>query len=229
MTAPFTRLLVLALASLVPYSGGLALEFSDIAKEGELKYLAKHPEPNSYHYESKVLLTESSLEDGVVSLSTCHYRLDPIRKVVIAFDTSRLKSLKVENHSGIESIAQEQHRVTLTNVKKGAQICIGLQSRALDPTSEKGVYKLQAGPLMRRYFDGYLPMSAKLKVSWPAGLLHMKSSDPKAQPGVSIHLDPSGAEMLITFAGKFTGHFSLQDRRSSGTKADQPALGAPRQ
>jgi hypothetical protein len=66
---------------------------------------------------------------------------------------------------------------------------------------------------MRRYFDGYLPMSARLKVNWPAGLLQMKASDPIAQPGVAVHADPEGAEMLITFAGKFTGHFALQDRR----------------
>ncbi|MEK9811700.1 MAG: hypothetical protein VW440_01450 [Bordetella sp.] len=213
MTAPVTRLLILTLATLGCCSTTFALEFDDIAKEGELKYLAKHPDPNSYHYESKVLLTESSLQDGVVSLLTCHYRLDPIRKVVIAFNPDRLKNFKVESHSGIESIAAEQHRVTLTNVKKGAQICISLQSKALELTSEKGVYKLQAGPLMRRYFDGYLPMSAKLKVSWPAGLLQMKSSDPVEQPGASIQSDTSGAEMLVTFAGKFTGHFALQDRR----------------
>jgi hypothetical protein len=41
----------------------------------------------------------------------------------------------------------------------------------------------------------------------------MKASDPIAQPGVAVHADPEGAEMLITFAGKFTGHFALQDRR----------------
>ena len=52
-----------------------------------------------------------------------------------------------------------------------------------------------------------------LKVNWPPGLLQMKASDPLAQPGVTVHSDPEGAEMLITFAGKFTGHFALQDRR----------------
>ena len=192
---------------------GWALDFSDIAKEGELVFLEKHPEPNSYHYESRVFLTESSLQDGIVSLSTCHYQLDPIRKVVIAFNPGRLQSLAVESHSGIESIAQDEHSVTLSNVKRGAQICITLRSKALDSTAEKGVFKLQAGPLMRRYFDGYLPMSARLKVNWPAGLLQMKASDPIAQPGVAVHADPEGAEMRITFAGKFTGHFALQDRR----------------
>lgn len=213
MIKHYAQCLTLTLAALGLPSVVTALDFSDIAKEGELIYLAKHPEPNSYHYESNVFLTESSLQDGLVSLSTCHYRLDPIRKVVIAFNPDRLQSLKVESHSGIESVSQDQHRVTLTNVKRGAQICIGLQSKALDITSEKGVYKLQAGPLMRRYFDGYLPMSAKLKVSWPPGLLQMKSSDPTQQPGVSIQSDPAGAEMLITFAGKFKGHFALEDRR----------------
>lgn len=190
-----------------------SLEFSDIAKEGELIYLAKHPEPNSYHYESRVHLTESSLGDGIVSLSTCHFQLDPIRKVVIAFNPDRLKNLTVENHSGIESIQADQHRVTLINVKKGAQICIGIQSKALDITSDQGVYRLQAGPLMRRYFDGYLPMSAKLKVSWPENLLKVKTTEPAEQPGVVIASDAKGVEMQITFAGRFKGHFTLEDRR----------------
>ncbi|MDP4740747.1 MAG: hypothetical protein NWP33_03205 [Burkholderiaceae bacterium] len=213
MTKPSAQRLATLLLSLGLHMPVWALDFSDIAKEGELVYLEKHPEPNSYHYESRVFLTESSLQDGIVSLSTCHYRLDPIRKVVIAFNPDRLQSLAVESHSGIESIAQDKHSVTLSNVKKGAQICITLRSKALDLTEEKGVFKLQAGPLMRRYFDGYLPMSARLKVNWPAGLLQMKASDPLAQPGVTVHSDPEGAEMLITFAGKFTGHFALQDRR----------------
>lgn len=191
-----------------------SLEFSDIAKEGELIYLEKHPEPNSYHYESRVHLTESSLGNGIVSLSTCHFQLDPIRKVVIAFNPDRLKSLTVESHSGIESIQADQHRVTLINVKKGAQICIGIRSKALDVTSEKGVYKLQAGPLMRRYFDGYLPMSAKLKVSWPENLLQVKATEPAEQPGVVIASDSRGVEMQITFAGRFKGHFALEDRRA---------------
>lgn len=191
-----------------------ALEFSDIAKEGELIYLAKHPEPNSYHYESRVHLTESSLRDGVVSLSTCHFQLDPIRKVVIAFNPDRLKSLTVDSHSGIESIQADQHRVTLTNVRKGAQICIGIQSKALDITSDQGVYRLQAGPLMRRYLDGYLPMSAKLQVSWPENLLQVKTTEPAEQPGVVIQSNSKGVEMQITFAGRFKGHFTLEERRA---------------
>ena len=69
----------------LPLVSSHALDFSDIAREGELRFLATNPDPNAYRYESRVALTAASLETGLVELATCHRQLDPIRKVVIAF------------------------------------------------------------------------------------------------------------------------------------------------
>jgi hypothetical protein len=66
---------------------------------------------------------------------------------------------------------------------------------------------------MRRYFDGYLPMSATLKVSWPENLLQVKTTEPAEQPGVVIQSSSKGVDMQITFAGRFKGYFTLEDRR----------------
>jgi hypothetical protein len=186
----------------------LALDFSDIAKEGELRFLVENPDPKGYWYSSRVALSEESLRTGEVSLETCHHQLDPIRKVVIAFNPQRLIGLSVSSHQGIETIESEAHRVTLSNVQRGAHICIALQSRALDQISPSQ-WRLQAGPLMRRYFDGYLPMKAELRVSWPRNLLRLESTQPTFQPGVSIVSSESGAEMLTVFAGRFSGFFLL--------------------
>jgi hypothetical protein len=188
-----------------------ALDFSDIAQEGELRFLAKHPEPNTYAYESHVDINAESLTTGIVGVSTCHRQLDPIRKVVIAFNPKRLIGLQVISHSGIEAVEAKGHHVTLTNVSRGANVCINLTSRALDRLDERGQdYQLHAGPLMRRYLDGYLPMQAKLNVHWPDGLLSLREAHPTSQPGVHLEQSSQGASLDLIFAGRFTGSFLLK-------------------
>jgi hypothetical protein len=66
-----------------------------------------------------------------------------------------------------------------------------------------------AGPLMRRYFDGYLPMHARLMFEWPAHLLELKQTNPRPQPGVQLMQDSSSAELDITFAGKLVANIDL--------------------
>jgi hypothetical protein len=224
MTQPSKRPIVKAASSLcrlgqiiclaglcLPASQALALDFDDIAKEGELRFLAKHPEPDSYAYESHVDINAESLTTGVVGVSTCHRKLDPIRKVVIAFNPKRLIGLQVISHSGIEAVEAKGHHVTLTNVSRGANICINLTSNALDRLDESGqTYQLHAGPLMRRYLDGYLPMQAKLNVHWPEGLLSLNDVQPQAQPGVHLSKASNGASLDLIFAGRFTGSFLLK-------------------
>lgn len=192
----------------LPLASSHALDFSDIAREGELRFLATNPDPNAYRYESRVALTAASLETGLVELATCHRQLDPIRKVVIAFNPQRLKSLTIGEHAGIGGVQVDGHLVTLTDVRRGASICIALSSKALDAV-DGGGWRLQAGPLMRRYLDGYLPMTASLSVSWPVGLVAVSAVEPRAQPGVDIQTRQDGAELKTVFAGRFTGHFEL--------------------
>ena len=203
--------LMIALGLSLPAFSAWALDFDDIAKEGGLRFLAKHPEPNTYAYESHVDINAESLTTGIVGVSTCHRQLDPIRKVVIAFNPKRLIGLQVISHSGIETVEAKGHHVTLTNVSRGANICINLTSKALDRLDERGQdYQLHAGPLMRRYLDGYLPMQAKLNVHWPDGLLSLREVQPTSQPGVRLEQSDQGASLDLIFAGRFTGSFLLK-------------------
>jgi len=188
-----------------------ALDFSDIAQEGQLKFLVAHPEPDSYHYTSRVKITAESLDSGIVELSTCHYQLDPIRKIVIAFNPKRLQDLQIRSASGMSSVEVKGHHVVMTDVKRGANICIDLQSKALDKIDEQ-TYRLQAGPLMRRYFDGYLPMQARLKFEWPADRMRLKQTSPVPQPGVRLTQDTDHAELDIVFAGRLLANIDLSVR-----------------
>ncbi|WP_334153475.1 hypothetical protein [Tepidimonas sp.] len=200
-----------ALGALAIAAGAQArpLEFDDIAREGELRLLAERPDPHAYGYESRVRIDDDSLRTGVVRVETCHLRLDPNARVVVLFNRDRVESIRITQAQGVERAWVENHRVELAGVERGATVCIELRSRALDPMGD-GRWRLHAGPLMRRYLDGFLPMEAELKVVWPPGLLQVAATDPPPQPGVKLSAGIGGAILHVTFAGRLTATWELQ-------------------
>lgn len=186
-----------------------ALEFSDIANEGQIKFLKERPDPGAYNYSSRVKITEASLNTGVVNIATCHYQLDPIRKVVIVFNENRIRKISIKSLDMMSAAEVKDNRVTLVDVERGASICIDIESKALDRLSNNQ-FKLNAGPLMRQYFDGYLPMTAKLRVDWPKDLMVVEKTNPVKQDGVNIYQGHDGVQLEMTFAGKLTAQIYLK-------------------
>ena len=201
--------LIVCAATMLAVNPIAALEFSDIANEGEIKYLKTRPDPGAYSYESRVKISSQSLDSGIVTIATCHRQLDPIRKVVIVFNENRIKKITVKSLEKMNSAEVKDNRVTLTDVERGASICIDLESRALDKVSQEQ-YMLNAGPLMRRYFDGYLPMSAVLRVDWPKNMLTLEKTFPVAQDGVQVAQGIDGVQLDMIFAGKMTAQIHLK-------------------
>ena len=186
-----------------------ALDFSDIATEGQINYLKERPDPGAYSYESRVKITAASLESGSVQIATCHYQLDPIRKVVIVFNPSRIQAIAVKSLDKMASAEVKNNQVVLTDVERGASICIDLQSKALDQVGG-GQYRLNAGPLMRRYLDGYLPMAAKIRVDWPANMLTVEKTTPSEKEGIQVVQGNDGVQLDMIFAGKMTAQIDLK-------------------
>lgn len=187
------------------------LDFADIAVEGELRWLAERPDPGAYHYRSDVYLTAESLATGLVTVETCHLQLDPNPRVVIVFNPERVQRVQVRRVDGVGEVQAAGHRVDLRDVQRGATVCIGLQSRLLDPQGNTGRWRLLMGPLMRRYLDGYLPMEANVHLHWPERLLEWVASEPPLQTGVSLlRSGVDGAHLRLVFAGRMTGAVELQ-------------------
>ena len=200
----------LLLSTLLYWSASaLALEFSDIAAEGQIKYLRERPDPGAYSYESRVKITAASLESGSVQVATCHYQLDPIRKVVIVFNPNRIQAIAVKSIDKMASAEVKNNQVVLTDVERGASICIDLQSKALDQVGS-GQYRLNAGPLMRRYLDGYLPMAAKIRVDWPTNMLIVEKTAPSEKEGIQVVQGNDGVQLEMIFAGKMTAQIDLK-------------------
>jgi hypothetical protein len=207
------RLHALLFAALA--SAGLtatALELDDVAREGELRFLAVRPDPGAYWYESQVRIAPDSLDTGLVELRTCHHALDPNRRIVVAFNPQRVQHIAIASTQGVGKAWVEGHRVELADVQRGGQVCIDLRSRALERIDGSQRYRLHAGPLMRRYLDGYLPMQAKLAFEWPAGMLQVASTQPAAQPGVQVNAQGDGLRMDIVFAGRMSATVELERR-----------------
>lgn len=213
MKAPRYLLIVMAIANLaLIVTPAKALEFSDLASEGEIKFLQVRPDPGAYFYESRVNISPASLESGSVDIATCHHQLDPIRKVVIVFNVDRIQAINIKSFDKMGSAEVKNNEVILTDVARGASICIDLKSKALDRLGI-GQYKLNAGPLMRRYFDGYLPMSATLSVTWPANMLMVERTVPSAKDGIKVEENNQGIKLDMIFAGKMTAQIYLKQRQ----------------
>lgn len=187
----------------------VALEFSDIASEGEIKFLKERPDPDAYSFQSRVKITPISLQNGVVDIATCHIQLDPIRKIVIVFNPERVQAIAIKSMNKVASAEIKGNEVTLTDVERGATVCIDLRSRALDKIADL-TYQLNAGPLMRRYFDGYLPMSAQLRVDWPKGMFAVQSTLPERREGVQVVEGSDGVQLDAIFAGTMTTKIILK-------------------
>jgi hypothetical protein len=200
---------VLLIGLLCCNASAWALDFSDIATEGQIKYLKERPDPGAYSYESRVKITAASLESGSVQIATCHYQLDPIRKVVIVFNPNRIQAIAVKSIDKMASAEVKNNQVVLTDVERGASICIDLQSKALDQVGA-GQYRLNAGPLMRRYLDGYLPMAAKIRVDWPTNMLTVEKTAPSEKEGIQVVQGNDGVQLNMIFAGKMTAQIDLK-------------------
>jgi hypothetical protein len=187
----------------------LALDMDDVVTGNTLRLLAERPDPGAYWYESRVRISADSLRSGVVDLHTCHHRLDGNHHIVVAFNPERVQHIALASSEGVGSAQVNGHRVDLRDVRTGGSVCIDLRSRALEPQGD-GQWRMHAGPLMRRYLDGYLPMQAKLNFEWPSGLLMLNATEPAAQPGVNVSQSESGAQMDITFAGRMRATLDLR-------------------
>ncbi|MBS3911002.1 MAG: hypothetical protein KGZ70_04080 [Hydrogenophaga sp.] len=106
-----------------------ALELSDVAPAGELRFLSERPDPGAYHCASRVAISGDSLSSGVVRLSTCHHQLDPNDKIVIAFNPQRMQRIEIASTEGVERAQVQGHLVELTQVKRGGSACINLTSK----------------------------------------------------------------------------------------------------
>ena len=154
-----------------------------------------------HHHHNEIEIGPASLEQGWVELRQCHRHLDPVPAAEIVFRAGRARGLQVLSSRGIGAVKPEGDSVQLQDVQPGAELCLALQSRALEALPGGG-YRLRNGPYMRRFLDGYYPMHVSMDIEVPRGYLRFTDSRPQRQAGFSVQETSAGLYVDTWFEGK---------------------------
>jgi hypothetical protein len=192
--------------------------------DGELRLLPPEAVAGAHRHHTRIDIGRSSLREGWVSLEQCHTHLDPVPAAEVVFDPKRIRGLRVTGSEGIERAWVEGHTVQLEDVGRGARLCIAAQSRALRSLGQ-GRYRLQNGPFMRRFLDGYYPMQVVLDIRYPADVLRFEGSGPAAGLGFRVRREPGSLGIEADFEGRL---YTCMDFLSVGdTSRAEPAPACP--
>ncbi len=196
-------MLLLSLLGFSPAHAQLDMELESAASvnEGSLQFLETVPVKRFHHHQNQIRIDADSLSSGWVHLSQCHENLDAVERAQITFREGFVRDLKVERFSRIADAWIEGASVQLRNIKRGAQLCLSAQTRALRHNGN-GYYNLLSGPYMRKFLDGYYPMRVSLAVDYPAEQLTLIDMSPSPQPGFKFEEAPGRIGLDALFEGE---------------------------
>jgi hypothetical protein len=169
--------------------------------DGDLHFLPPEGVTGAHHHDNTIRIDSASLRGGWIQLRQCHDQLDAVPAAQITFRPGHIRNLRVELAEAIEEAWVEGHTVQLKNVGRGARLCIGAESRALRYLGE-GRYRLQNGPFLRRFLDGYYPMRVTLDVRYPESALSLAAWQPATEPGFDLEQGPGQVSIDAAFEGR---------------------------
>ena len=184
---------------------------------GELRLLPDPPEAPVHQHHNEINITAGSLEHGWVGLRQCHNNLDPVPATEIVFRPERTRGLRILSNRNIGAVRVEGASVQLKDIRKGAELCLELESRALTALPGRG-WSLRNGPYMRRFLDGYYPMRVKIRIRYPADLLEAGEFSPRSQPGLTVRRRPGDIEVDSWFEGRLNTRLDFCRRGSPGCR-----------
>lgn len=164
---------------------------------GKLVFLDRVQYSDVMHSENKITITNASLVSGWVSLDQCYHNLDAFPKVEVVYKYRKMRKLKIKSFQKISSAKVTGQTIALSQVKKGASLCIKAQVLALEKNPQG--YHMRNGPYRRKFLDGYFPMRVSLKVNFP-DKLQIKKMTP-ALPHNPAVISKGTLKLDATFEG----------------------------
>ena len=157
--------------------------------EGELEFLKTPPTDKLVHtVTNTITISDASLETQWVTLHQCHKNLDAVAESEIVYQYEQMRNLRVEHYYGIDKAWVENQTVQMTNIERGATLCVMADVRILKP-NEKGGYVLRNGPYFRKFLDGYYPFHVMVNINYPKSTLKLNTTHPKPQSGFDVEED----------------------------------------
>ncbi len=175
--------------------------FADDVNEGELAFLAQPPEEDVHHHRNVMTLDRDSLRDGWVRLEQCHHNLDDVARAQIIFRAERTRALRITDSINIGRAWVEEASVQLSDVGKNSSLCLAAETRALT-ASDDGGYRIDNGPFMRRFLDGYYPMRVSQKIVLADSGLRFFGIRPEVQPGFAVNVSSESIDFDAWFEGR---------------------------
>ena len=182
--------------------------------EGKLVFLQKLPDKPVHHHETRLEITEKSLQDGWVKLVQCHENIDNFPRAQIVYNRERVRNIRITGQQHIEQSWVEGHTIQIRNAGKNAKLCLVAESHTIT-ISPRGIYTMQNGPFMRKFLDGYFPMQVSLEVKFPDSLEYLGINPPE-QPGFHIIRKRNSIKFNAWFEGRLITQIYFRKRAVSG-------------
>ena len=169
--------------------------------DGELAFLAAPPEKAVHHHHNVITLGPSSLVDGWVRLQQCHSNIDNVPRAQIVFRAGRIRDLRITESVNIGRAWVEDASIQLNDVTDGSRLCLTAETRALT-AKEDGRFRIDNGPFMRRFLDGYYAMRVSQKIILADSGLAFSGIEPKVQPGFAVSVSNESIDFDAWFEGR---------------------------
>ncbi len=182
----------------------------DEVNEGELAFVKKANNTGVHHHHNKMIITDSSLEDGWVTIEQCHRNLDVVPLAQILFSKTRSRNLTVSRSKNIGKAWIEENSVQLEDIGREAVLCVTAETRSFVYNGD-GTYSLRSGPFMRRFFDGYYPMRVTMDVEINAKRLRFYDTTPPAQDGFKVWRTDGAIHFEAWFEGRLSTDIRFHD------------------
>lgn len=176
--------------------------------EGELRFLAKPPQKPVHHHQNIITLEAESLQHGWVLLQQCHYNIDEVARAQILFRRGHIRNLRITESQNIGEVWIEGASVQLNNIEKKSSLCLEAESFVLT-ANDDGSYRVNNGPFMRRFLDGYYPMRVSMQIILADSGLHFADIKPERQPGFAVEITSDSISFDAWFEGQLRTEVEL--------------------
>lgn len=175
---------------------------------GQLNWLTQAQTAGQYGLENDLTLPVSALTDGWILFTQCHNNLDPIHKIEVQYNAQNTRNLTLASSQNIEAVQidNQGRSAILFGVQKRGRVCISGESKSLEKVGDG--YLVKRGPYMRKFLDGYYPMSLKETINWSQTDLKLNKSNMQSKIGRSY--DYSDKSKTLSAEYWFEGRLSTR-------------------
>ncbi len=167
---------------------------------GKLKFFKEPPKQKVHHHHNTLFVAKKSMDSGWIKLLQCHENMDSFPSAQVVYNVNKVKNIKITRTKNIGKAWVDKSSVQLQNVKKNAQLCIEIDSKALHKNKD-GSFSLRNGPFMRKFLDGFFPMRVSFDLKLPKELKFVSIS-PNQQDGFRVKKTDTGLHFDAWFEGK---------------------------